>query len=201
MWLSGAKPTSEYWVSDLNIKINNADDVVDVSSFLLNGGNMKTASDLWSFTFLYRFGGLYCDTDAVAISHFPDDEWILCSCDPNSTHGKEKLSIGVIAAPPQQRVFLNCIDNIKHDWGNVTVFGDEYEKIYGNSNSTHDDKLFYPFPYYEWKTLLTGAGIPHVYSVHLYHSMFERNNMVLGRGEYDTNSMLGKIIEKFDSNL
>jgi len=197
MWLSGPTPKSKYWIGDIpDIEIRDADTIVNVTEFLATGGNLKTASDLWSFTFLYEHGGVYSDTDAVAIKHFPLDDWILVSS--YKEHPKERLSIGVMAAPKGSPVFLNCINNIKKSWGNVTLFADEYFKVYGHTNSTHDDKLFYPFNWVEWDTLFNDVDIPETYSVHLYHTKIEQNNMVKDRYEYDQNTMLGKIIQKYD---
>jgi len=72
MWLSGETPESPYWINDLeHVVVNSADEILDVASFIRGGGNFKTASDLWRFHFLYEHGGLYCDTDAIAIGFFP----------------------------------------------------------------------------------------------------------------------------------
>ena len=194
MWLSGKRPESQYWIDDLwEVTIKDADSIIDVSSFLERGGNFKTASSLWRFKFLYDHGGLYCDTDAVAIKHFPDDDWIISSSVP-----KENLSTGVIKCPPAQEVFLDCIENLKLEWGNVVVFTDCYRKRYGNTDCTHDHKLFYPFSWRGWNCLFQDSEIPDVYSVHLYHTMLERADLVLDKDQYGQNTLLGKIIKKFD---
>jgi len=197
MWLSGHRPNSDFWIDDLaGVEIRNADEIIDVSKFIQDGGNFKTASSLWRFTFLHEFGGLYCDTDALAIKKFPDDDWIISSSVPN-----ENLSTGVIKAPPGQQVFLNCIPKLKKVWGNVNVFTEEYLNLYGNMNCTHDYKLFYPFSWREWSFLFKDLQIPDVYSVHLYHTMIEKANLVLDKDFYKPSTMLGKIIERFDNGL
>lgn len=196
MWLSGLDPKSEFWINNISeIEIRNADDIIDVTTFLEEGGNLKTASDLWSFSFLWQHGGIYSDTDAMAIKPWPTNEWIAVSCDKQ--HPRERLSIGVMAAPPQHEVFSNCIAQIKHDWGNVGVFADAYKDFFGHTNSTHDDKLFYPFRWQDWNTLLTDIEIPDVYSIHLYHTMFERNNMIKNKEDYNPNTLIGRLIQKF----
>lgn len=194
MWLSGDRPKSEYWIDDVpGVEIRDADTIVDVTGFLQAGGNFKTASSLWRFMFLYEHGGLYCDTDAMAIKEFPSEEWIISSSIP-----EENLSTGVIKAPPGQVVFKNCISKLKKKWGNVVVFTNEYEKAYGNTDCTHDHKLFYPFSWKNWNALFKDTEIPDVYSVHLYHTMLENAGLVFEREKYDSNTLLGKMIEKFD---
>lgn len=194
MWLSGHTPKSSYWIADLpEVEIRNADSIVDVTEFLETGGNFKTASSLWRFTFLYEFGGLYCDTDAMAIKKFPEDEWIISSSVP-----KENLSTGVIKAPPGQEVFRNCLSKLKKEWGNVVVFTDEYRKVFGNTDCSHDYKLFYPFSWRDWQELFKKKEIPDVYSVHLYHTMIENANLVMDKSDYNLETMLGKMIKRFD---
>lgn len=194
MWLSGDTPKSKYWINDLPaVEIRNADSIVDVTEFIETGGNFKTASSLWRFTFLFQFGGLYCDTDAMAIKKFPDDDWIISSSVP-----KENLSTGVIKAPPGEIVFHNCISKLKKKWGNVVVFTDEYRKVFGNTDCTHDHKLFYPFSWRDWKQLFIQQEIPDVYSVHLYHTMIENSNLVMDKESYNPSTLLGKMIERFD---
>lgn len=196
MWLSGETPTSEYWIHDLPVRIEDADEIINVTEFLQSGGNLKTASDLWSFSFLYQRGGLYCDTDAVAIKPFPEDDWIRVGCVPNSKI--DRLSIGVMAAPKGHEVFLNCVNKTKKKWGNVETFADECDNYFGHSDSTHDDLLFYPYTWRQWNRALTDIPIPDVYSVHLYHTMYERNNKVSDKNGYDKKTLLGRIIERFD---
>lgn len=199
IWLSGERPRSKYWISDIKgVTIKNANQIFDVTNFLSRGANLKTASDLWRFNFLYEHGGLYCDLDALAIKEFPDDDFILCSALPD--HPKEKISIGVIKVPPKEIFIKEAIENIKEKWGNVTVFGDSYEKHYGHSNSSHNDKLFYPYTWEEWNKLFMDIEIPECYSLHIYHTMLERNNMVKTKEEYlkMKNTLIYKLIDKFD---
>lgn len=198
MWLAGNIPWSVYWIDDVEeIEIRDACEIFDVEGFMAKGGNVKTASDLWSFTFLRDRGGLYTDADAYAIKEFPDDPWILVSC--NKRAKSEKLSIGVIKAPAGEQLFTNCINNIKKSWGNVTVFGDEYEKLNGHSDSSHDDKQFYPWTWRRWETVLQDIEIPNTYAIHFYHTMFEKNNMIHGYNWYKENhpdSMLMRLINR-----
>ena len=176
VWLNGKTPRSQFWVSDCDIR--NASDIFDVSKFLSEGGNFQTASALWRFNLLYEYGGLYCDTDAFALKHFPEDSWIVCSAEEN----KKYLSTGVLKTPPKQKLFLECIKNIKHKWGNVAVFSKAYENIFGTIESTHDDRLFYPWVWSKWDELLkNNVDISECYSVHLYNTMLKRNNVVYGK--------------------
>ncbi len=195
MWLSGETPESPYWINDLeHVVVNSADEILDVASFIRGGGNFKTASDLWRFHFLYEHGGLYCDTDAIAIRHFPHDSWIVTSAETD----ERLLSIGVLASPPRQKLFLECIKNIKSDWGNVAAFTDCYYREFGNTAPTHDKRLFYPFNWTEWPQLFQDLPIPDCYSVHLYHTMLESRCLLGGRDCYHPDTMIGRIISLFD---
>jgi len=172
IWLHGEPPNSKYWDVKLYGNTKNADDIIDISQFIKDGGNFKTASSLWRFTFLYKYGGWYSDTDAIAMRKWPKNEWIICGEEP------EKLSTGVIRVPPEQEMFLDMIDDIKHTWGNVGVFNKYYLRHQGNITETIDSLLFYPIRWGEWRYLLSIMDIPNVYSIHLYHTMFERNGMI-----------------------
>jgi len=172
IWLHGKKPKSKYWNADLYENIENADDIVDISQFIKNGGNFKTASSLWRFTFLYRYGGWYSDTDAIALKEWPNSDWIIC--------GEEygKLSTGVIKVPKNQEMFLSMIDNMEYIWGNVDVFNRYYLQFRGNISETINSLLFYPFKWKEWEYSLSPIKMPDVYSIHLYHTMFERYGII-----------------------
>jgi len=196
IWLHGDSPDSKNWVNDLDITINDANQVFNVSGFLKSGGNFKTASSMWRFHFLYKFGGLYCDLDALAIKRFPNTEWILCS----GERDRKSLSTGVIKAPSNSPVFLDSIKNIKKDWGNVKVFNESYKKYYKNALPTHDNKLFYPYNWKEWDYLFKDINIYDCYSIHLYHTMLERNNKIKEKEVLlkNKNTLIYKIIKKFD---
>ena len=77
-------------------------------------------------------------------------------------------------------MFVYLIDNIKHKWGNVKVFNDACIKYRGDNNPTCDHTLFYPFDWKGWGEWLKQPtiDIDRHYSIHLFHTMFERNNMV-----------------------
>jgi len=172
IWLHGRWPNSKYWCSELYGKTENADDIIDITKFMREGGNFKTASSLWRFSFLYRYGGWYSDTDAIAIKEWPDQEWVVCGEEPG------KLSTGVIRIPKRQGMFLDMIPDIKLDWGNVEVFNNHYLLRMGNTEETIYSKLFYPLEWGEWRYLLSIMDIPEVYSVHLFHTMFEKNDII-----------------------
>jgi hypothetical protein len=75
-------------------------------------------------------------------------------------------------------MFLDMIDNIKFDWGNVDVFNEYYIQHKGNIKETINSNLFYPFRWQDWRKLLSPSEIPNVYSVHLYHTMFEKHGVI-----------------------
>lgn len=197
IWLHGEKPKSKYWNNDVYGDTKNADDIVDISQFIKNGGNFKTASSLWRFTFLYKYGGWYSDTDAIALKEWPDIEWVICGED------FDILSTGVINIPPGQEMFLDMINNIEYIWGNVDIFNKYYSDHIGNTKETIDSQLFYPLKWREWRYLLSVMSIPDIYSIHLYHTMFEKydtiNNIedvLLRNPDLMLSQILKKVIEK-----
>ena len=173
IWLSGEEPVNDYWNDILNIvKIEKANSIFNVDDFLLDQGNFRTAADLWRFNFLLKHGGLYCDTDAFALKKFPSDEWIVCS----GEHDPSIMSIGVLKAPPNQKIFEDCIKNVKKDWGNVILFSDLYKKFFGHSNPTHENRLFYPYNYKNFDKLFKKTKIPSdTISIHFYGFMLSKN--------------------------
>jgi len=167
LWLYGKKPSTRFWKDIENqITIKDASSIgSDIHNFLVSGGHPTTAGDIFKFDFLYNYGGLYSDLDAFALKKFPDDKWILCSGEKNRDH----LSLGVIKAPPKQKVFLECLSKVKTKWGNVKLFNDEYLKIFGNQSPTHENELFYPYPWNECYRLFRKMDIPkNSYSIHFY---------------------------------
>jgi len=157
LWFSGKKPSTSYWKQiEKTITIKNADPIFDIRNFLSKGGNERTAADLWRYHFLYSFGGIYCDTDVFALKKFPDDEWIICSGEikPNM------VTNAIIKAPPKQEIFLDCISNIKKRWGNVKYFSLAYRKYFGKTEPTHENRLFFPYPWNEGYKLLSKIEIP-----------------------------------------
>ena len=172
IWLHGDKPRSKYWNTDLYGNTENADDIIDISQFMRDGGNFKTASSLWRFTFLHRYGGWYSDTDAIALKEWPDIDWVICGEEPGI------LSTGVIKVPKGQEMFLHMIGNMEYVWGNVDIFNKYYLQCHGNITETVNSLLFYPLKWREWRYLLSIMEIPDVYSVHLYHTMFEKYGMI-----------------------
>jgi len=179
MWLSGSAPKNHIW-DDIKDKITilNANTVFDVTGFLIDGGNFQTASDLWRFNFLYDYGGWYSDTDAFAIQHFHrNEEWVVCSSETDN-----RLSIGIIKAPEKHPIFLDCIDNIKHKWGNVDVFSNAYKKHFGNTLPTVPNIEYYPWKWNKWDTIYDDIKIGdlmnvNIRSIHLYGTMLKRNNV------------------------
>jgi len=178
IWLHGNFPKSQYWhflnFLDDSLNIYNADNIFNISEFLLDPEtNIKTASDLWRFNFLYKYGGWYSDCDAFAIKSWDaiTNDYMVCSGETDN----KQLSIGVIKIPRNEDLFLECISNVKKKWGNVTVF-DKYFNKYRPEIEHTDYKLFYPFSWDKWDTLLNNVKIPdNCYSVHLYNTMFYRN--------------------------
>jgi hypothetical protein len=148
--LYGRIPKSEYFKRiEGYVDIENANHIINISNFLRNGGNFRTASSLWRFLFLYKYGGWYSDCDAIALKPWPNDtEWVLCSGD------KGLISTGVIKAPAREKMFIEMSKNMKTKWGNVHIFNHYYRKYKGNNDPNYETKLFYPYSWKQWDTLL-----------------------------------------------
>lgn len=208
IWLWGDTPNSIYWPSDISdIEIKNADEVVSCSAFhkkLPQGypkeKKLRVVSAYWKFHFMYKRGGLYCDTDAIALKAFPSDEWINISSDDID----KVYYIGVLKAPPKHPVFKYCINNIMPRWGNPRVYSAAVKK-YG-IKPTHNFRLFYPFSAVEHQkylkkygtTILFSPGeIPNAFSVHVYGNRISSLNINQDTINKYPNSILYKINERF----
>ncbi len=56
IWLSGEKPSNEYWKDiESNVTVIDVSEYFNVEEFLSFGGNIRIASDLWSFHFLHAY--------------------------------------------------------------------------------------------------------------------------------------------------
>lgn len=179
IWLSGFEPNTPSWLTIRDkVDIKNANRVFNVTNFIIKGGNFQTASDLWRFHFLYEYGGWYSDTDAFAIQHFHQNRpWVVCSSETDN-----RLSIGIIKADKNHPMFLDCINNIKHTWGNVNVFSEMYKKYFGNTSPIVPNIQYYPWKWNEWNKIYSNITIDelvqkNVKSIHLYGTMLRRNNV------------------------
>ena len=182
IWIHGNIPNSIYWDNDLYQRyciIENANDIFDVSGFLKNGGNFKTASSLWRFTLLYEQGGWYADTDALAMSRWDEEGIVLCE-DSNGLY-----VTGVLKVPPKLDMFNTMKKHIKKEWGNVHVFN-RYCTV--QSKSLFDQ--YFPYEWQQWDTILKKPSFDmyKLYSIHLYHTMFERANMIDNIDEWIRNN-------------
>jgi hypothetical protein len=179
IWVHGNTPRSKWW-DDSDITVRNADDIVSISDFMAHGGNFKTASSVWRFMFLYKYGGWYADTDAMAINTWPDQKWVLCS------NYNGMISTGVIKIPSHQDMMITALDNIQYNWGNVKVFNNAYRIQFGHNKETYNGKSFFPFIWKDWRVLINNDDMSSwekyvqddTLSIHLYHTMFERAEMV-----------------------
>jgi len=181
IWISGPAPENKYWVGNIpGIKIRDANDVVFIDSFFHSmlerysvPKRLRIASDMWQFVFLYRRGGLYCDTDVIALKKFPNMEWIISR---DSEDHEERFALGIIKAPPRHSVFKYCIENVRGKWGSNTRVFSEAIKKYG-LGLTHPKEVFHPFSCgihsrYLKETgrsvLLKEGEIPDAYSIHYF---------------------------------
>ena len=175
IWVSGNWPQTNAWYEITNqVVVGDADHIFNVDEFISKGGNFQTASALWRFHFLYKYGGWYCDTDAYAIQHFPEKEWAVCSAET-----EDLLSIGVLKIPKNHPIMMNCINDIQYNWGNVKVFTKAYKEHFGHTKGTVPYKMFYPWTWKNWSYVYSNMSIGDlindgVYSVHLYHTMLKR---------------------------
>jgi len=203
VWLSGNRPNSQFWVDDYSdvIKIKNADEIINIDDFLKSGGNFKTGSALWRYTYLYQYGGTYCDTDVIALTKFPDDKWIIVSGEkPENGYA----SNSIIRVPKNELFLKESIENIRAKWGNVIVFSDAYKKYYGTPiKYTHPNRMFHPFQFNERAILFSNLSIPGAYSVHICHTFFDRRNIFIDWNYINQfkNTMLHKIVYHIQEKL
>ena len=204
IWISGKKPSNEYWKEiEKKITVIDVTKYFNVKEFLSFGGNLQIASDLWRFHFLYACGGFYSDLDNFMLKRFPDDEWIVCSPkkEPNL------LGIGFIKCPPNSKIFLDSISNLKIHWGGVDVFNEAYRNFFGNTNSTHKGEYFYPYHWTESEKLFENNEINNeLYAIHFYQSKIEHDL----KENYDKineqwclenkNSLLGRLFTWLNNN-
>ncbi len=171
IWITGKKPSNKYWKEiEKNVTVIDISKYFNVKEFLSFGGNLQVASDLWRFHFLYACGGFYSDLDNFVLKHFPDDEWVVCAPEkePNL------LGIGFIKCPPNSKIFLNSISNLKIHWGGVDIFNEAYRNIFRNTNSTHIGKYFYPYHWTESQKLFENIEVYNeIYAIHFYQSKIE----------------------------
>ena len=173
IWLSGEKPSNEYWKDiESNVTVIDVSEYFNVEEFLSFGGNLRIASDLWRFHFLYACGGYYSDLDNFVLKHFPDDDWVVCAPEEEPT----LLGIGFIKCPPNSKIFLDSISSLKINWGGVNVFNESYRNAFGNTKSTHDGKLFYPYNWTECGKLFENIEIPSTaHAIHFYTGAIEKD--------------------------
>jgi len=193
--IHGNLPNSVHWNAlDINkINILNADDVFDITEFLKQKNtNIKTGSALWRFHYLYKHGGWYSDTDAIALKKWDiNSNWMLCSGETDS----RLISIGVIKVPKNQKMFLYMIRNISPEWGNVRIFTNYYRKFNNCSKHIYDSELFYPIKWNEYMKILRDIKIPDVYSLHTYNTMFERDGIINDiQDKIQSGSLLERIV-------
>jgi len=204
VWLSGQVPESDYWIKDIpEVNIQDANDIIGISKYYnliprgLGKKRYRIVSSRWRFSFLYNFGGLYCDTDAIAIRKFPNQEWIIAS-DTDTYY-----SVGVIKCPPKHPVLKYCIENWVPKWGNVQVFTDaiNIHKL----GLTNSKKAFYPISCIQHNKcikshrrsfLLDNINIPDSYSIHYYGNKTQGMNIDHNTVSQYPNSLLNKLSKR-----
>ena len=204
IWLSGEKPTNEHWKDiESSVTVIDISEYFNAEEFLSFGGNLQIASDLWRFHFLYACGGYYSDLDNFVLKHFPDDDWVVCASEEEPT----LLGIGFIKCPPNSKIFLDSISNLKISWGGVNVFNESYRSVFGNTNSTHEGNLFYPYHWTNAKKLFENVEIhSNSYAVHFYqskikHDLKEKYNDINEKWCLrNQNTLLGRLFSWLNNN-
>jgi hypothetical protein len=197
VWLYGLTPNSEYWIDDIpEIEIRNAQTICSIDGFIKQckcspDKAIRLASDYWRFNFLYEYGGLYCDTDAIALKPFPETDIFVS--DDNNTN----IAIGVINISPKSDLMKYCIDNVKPEWINVKMFTDGCKLF--NIVQTHDWKVFYPWAWndnFNLKNefrLLWEEVIPDSISIHIFTTNISKLNFTHNLVINYPNSILFKL--------
>ena len=195
IWVSGKIPSNKYWKDiESYVTIIDITEDFDVDEFLGFGGNLRIASDLWRFHFLYACGGFYSDMDNFVVKHFPNDDWVVCSGEDGF------LNIGFIKCTQKNSIFFECIKKLKIEWGGVQVFTDAYRNHFKNIKSTHEAKLFYPYHWKDALKLFEDIKLSNdIFSIHFYqgkleHSLEDDLNMINEKWcEKNLNTLLGRL--------
>jgi mannosyltransferase OCH1-like enzyme len=169
--------------------------------------NVGVKSDILRYEILYRYGGLYIDTDFKCIKPFDD----LLYLDFFSGEGDEtprRTYNGLIACKPKHPLLLSLIDGLKErelnppkNYGEVmTMVGPEYfnGRVVLYLQSSKDKtvmfpyKFFYPFPARDRLDVdiqqnrdlskINAYITPQTYCVHLWHTSWQWETQI---GEFD----------------
>lgn len=204
VWLYGSEPNSKYWIDDIpEIEIQNAQNICSIEKFIKSctcspDKAIRLASDYWRFNFLYEYGGLYCDTDAIALKPFPETD-IFVSDDNNNN-----IAIGVINISSKSDLMKHCIDNVKSEWINVKMFTDACKLF--NISQTHNWQVFYPWAWndnFNSKNefrLLWEEIIPDSISIHIFGTHVSKLNFTHDLVANYPNSILFKLSKLIFSN-
>ena len=169
----------------------------------------KPSNEYWkdiesNVTVIEFFDHIIPEMDNFVLKRFPDDEWVVCN---GSEEKPTLLGIGFIKSPPNSKIFLDSISNLKINWGGVDVFNESYRKVFGNTKSTHDGKLFYPYHWTNAKKIFENVEIPsNSYAVHFYQSKIKHDL----KEKYDDinekwclrnqNTLLGRLFSWLNNN-
>lgn len=171
VWLGGELPDKykrlrDTWIEknpDWEYKLWSDKDIDDFKLENINQfnsiNNLGAKSDIFRYEILYRYGGLYIDTDFECIKSFNDLSYLDLYTGTGHVDKPEVFN-GLIACKPGHKLLKKLIDDIKvistNDYNKILeLTGPKYfsEKLFEYIKNNTDDKLvvfptlfFYAFP-------------------------------------------------------
>lgn len=152
IWLGGEVPESYKRIMDSWREKNTdwryylwTDDDVDkfglknIEQFR-NAPNLGTKSDIFRYEILYRYGGIYIDTDFECLKSFND--LIYLDFFTGTGHlGEPEVFNGLIASKPKHKILEKLINGISEIDTNISNF----DKIISNTGPKYFSKVFFDY--------------------------------------------------------
>jgi len=220
IWLNGKRPNSIYWVDDIVQNIKDANESVNLNKFSttlnkLNKGmyNLnknrykpihKVLSSPWRFEFLFKYGGIYCDVDGIALKKFPEQDWIIAT-DSNKAG---VYTCGFMKAPARQRLFKTALKFWMSRPNPMAAFS-RAVKLH-KLNLTNQRKDFFPFTSSEHSSYLKSHNkhimldhktIYNSYSVHFFGNKTRKYHLTPDVISKYKDSVLYKLMKKVFHNF
>jgi len=206
IWLGGELPEKyirlqNTWKEihpDWEYKLWTDKDVVDFD-FITNKEifnkikNLGSKSDIFRYEILYKYGGIYADTDFECVKSF-DDFIYLDFFSGNGHVINPEIFNGLIGCVPKHKIIHQCLKNIRYNETNdfnkiISNTGPQYFANIIFSNIVNNmvifpTKFFYPFPAEKRFELRNESETSirysksfnneYTYAVHLWHTSWQK---------------------------